>query len=338
MQQFTNKDKQMIYNLLNFKVWSKLGQRGAFFGIASIELAKKHENLMILTADLGYLSGLERFINQYPTRFINVGIAEQNMMGISAGIADEGKIVFATTYATFITMRSCEQVRHYMGYMQSNIKIVGSGAGLVMGFSGNTHYTIEDLSIIRAIPNIIILSPADATEAIKVAFAAAEYNGPVYIRLTGELNNPIVYRDDYKFIIGKAITLKNEGEITIFATGSMVYNSIKAVEILESKGIICRIVNMHTIKPIDVESIKIANKISKFLVSVEEHNTIGGLGASIAEQLTSFDYNCPLLRLGISDEFKHAGDYQFNLEQNGLNPEQIASSIAKIYENSIKLF
>jgi transketolase len=325
----------MEFNLLNFKIWSKLGQRGAFFGIASIELAKRHSNFMILTADLGYLSGLERFMNQFPDNFLNIGIAEQNMLGISAALADEGKIVFSTTYATFITMRSCEQVRHYLGYMKCNVKIVGTGAGLVMGFSGNTHYTIEDISIIRAIPNIVILSPADATEAIKVAIASSQHIGPVYIRLTGELNNPLVYKEDYTFTIGKAITIKNDGDFTVFATGSMVYNTIKASEILEKKGINCRIVNIHTIKPIDKESIDFANQVSRFIVTVEEHNTMGGLGSTIAEVLVSNTKNCPLYRLGIHDEFKHSGDYQYNLEQNGLTPDCIAESIEKIYNNLI---
>jgi transketolase len=253
------------------------------------------------------------------------------MVGVSAGLADEGKLVFATTYATFVTMRSCEQVRHFLGYMQSNVKIVGSGAGLVMGFSGNTHYTIEDISVIRAIPNITILSPADATESVKVALAAAAHKGPVYIRLTGELSNPMVYKEDYEFTIGKAITLKDEGDLTIFATGSMVYNSLKAAELLEQKGIQCRVVNMHTIKPIDVESIAYANNVSRLMVSVEEHNTIGGLGAAIAEELTSITAKAPLLRLGISDTFRHAGNYKYNLEQNGLLTEQLAVSIEEKY-------
>lgn len=321
---------------INFKVWAKLGQRGSFFGVAAFELAEKYPNLMILTADLGYLSGLERFMNQYPEKFLNMGIAEQNMVGVSAGLADEGCLVYATTYATFVTMRSCEQVRHFLGYMQSNVKIVGSGAGLVMGFSGNTHYTIEDISVIRAIPNITILSPADATESVKVALASAAHNGPVYIRLTGELNNPIVYKEDYEFVIGKAITLKNNGDLTIFATGSMVYNSIKAAETLEQKGINCRVVNIHTIKPIDTDSIAYANDISRLIVSVEEHNTIGGLGAAIAEELTTNTAKAPLLRLGISDTFRHAGNYKYNLEQNGLLPEQIATSIEQRYNSLAK--
>jgi transketolase len=319
------------FNSTSMRTWSKLGQRGAFFGAAIFELIERHDNAVVVTADLGYLSGLERFMNQHADKFFNTGIAEQNMLGVSAGLAQEGKIPFATTYATFITMRSCEQMRHYLGYMQSNVKIVGTGAGLVMGFSGSTHYTMEDIAIVRAIPNIIILSPADATEAVKTALAAAEYKGPVYIRLTGALNNPMVYKEDYEFEIGKAITLKDDGNITILATGSMVYNSLKAAEILTGKNIHTRVVNMHTIKPLDISSLADAAEKSVLLVSVEEHSTIGGLGGGIAEYLASFSSHPPLLRLGIADKFRHAGDYNYLLGENELLPEQIAANIENKY-------
>jgi len=317
----------LTFNSLSFRTWAKLGQRGAFFGIAVFEVVEQHDNAMVLTADLAYLSGLERFINKYSAKFLNIGIAEQNMLGISAGLAQEGKIVFATTYATFITMRSCEQLRHYLGYMKSNIKIVGTGAGLIMTYSGNTHYTIEDLSIVRAIPNLTILSPADATESVKVALAAAKHIGPVYIRLTGGLNNPIVYKEDYNFEIGKAVTITNEGDITIFATGTMVYNSLEAAKILKAKGISARVVNIHTIKPIDIECINHSNEYSKLFVSVEEHSIIGGLGGAIAEHISTLSNHAPLLRLGIADTFRHAGDYNYLLGQNRLLPEQIAEDI-----------
>ena len=322
----------ITFNSLNFRTWSKLGQRGAFFGIAIFDVVEQLENTIVLTADLAYLTGLERFINKHPDKFLNVGIAEQNMIGISSGLAQENNIVFATTYATFITMRSCEQVRHYLGYMKSNVKIVGTGAGLVMAYSGNTHYTIEDIAIVRAIPNITILSPADATEAVKIAIAAARFEGPVYIRLTGGLNLPIVYKDDYKFEIGKAITLSDDGDITIFATGTMVYNSLEASKILKENGIDARVINIHTIKPLDINCINEKNIKSKLLVSVEEHSKIGGLGGAIAEYISTLDNHAPLLRLGIEDKFRHAGDYQYLLGENQLLPDQIAKKIKEKYE------
>jgi transketolase len=319
----------IVFNQLNFKIWSKLGQRGAFFGVAIFEVVNEFPNAIVVTADLAYLSGLERFINSHNDKYVNVGIAEQNMLGISAGLAQEGNIVFATTYATFLTMRSCEQVRHYLGYMESNVKLVGTGAGLIMTYSGNTHYTFEDLSIIRAIPNIVILSPADATEAVKVALASSKYYGPVYIRLTGGLNNPMVYHDDYEFEIGKGVEIKSITDITIFATGTMVYYSIKAAEFLNEMGFNIGVVNIHTIKPIDRQIIERACNISKLIVSVEEHSVIGGLGASIAEVISEKKSSPPLLRLGIEDKFRHAGDYEYLLKENGLTPEQIVDKIVE---------
>ncbi|HOF55979.1 MAG TPA: transketolase C-terminal domain-containing protein [Prolixibacteraceae bacterium] len=321
------------FNSINLRTWSRLGQRGTFFGIAIFDVAQQFDNLIVTTADLGYLSGLERFMNTHPEKFLNIGIAEQNMLGISAGMAQEGKLVFATTYATFITMRSCEQLRHYLGYMKSNVKVVGTGAGLIMTWSGNTHYSIEDISITRSIPNMVVLSPADPAEAYKVALAAAKYDGPVYIRLTGGLNQPQVYKNDYNFEIGKAVQMTEDGEVTIFATGSMVYNSIKAAEMLKEKGLQAGVVNIHTIKPIDKECITNKCNSSKLLVVAEEHSKIGGLGGAIAEHLSSLSKRPPLLRMGIKDQFQHAGDYNYLLGINRLMPEQIADDILKAYQS-----
>ena len=323
------------FNSINLRTWSRLGQRGTFFGLAIFDVVEKFDNTLVLTADLAFLSGLERFVNAYPEKFVNTGIAEQNMLGIAAGLAQEGKIVFATTYATFVTMRSCEQMRHYLGYMKSNVKIVGTGAGLIMTWSGNTHYALEDIAIARTIPEMVVLSPADAAESVKVAMAAAEYEGPVYIRLTGGLNHPMVYKEDYHFEIGKAIPLTEDGEVTIFATGSMVFNSLKAATLLKEKGISAGVVNFHTIKPLDTDCINQKNKHSLLLISVEEHSKIGGLGGAIAEHLSSIQNHAPLLRMGIADQFRHAGDYNFLLGENELLPEQIAANIEEKYKSLI---
>jgi transketolase len=320
-----------VFNTLNMRSWSKLGQRGALFGDGIFEIIQQYSNAVVVTADLGFLSGLERFMNQHPDHFYNTGIAEQNMMGVSAGLASEGKIPFTTTYATFVTMRSCEQMRHYMGYMRSNIKVIGSGAGLVMSFSGSTHYTMEDISIVRAIPNMVVISPADAAETLKAAFAAAAYDGPVYIRLTGALNQPMVYKDDYTFEIGKAVPLKHEGDICILANGSMVYNALQASELLQQNGVAARVINMHTIKPLDTAIIDSVCQTTKLFVTVEEHSVIGGLGGAVAEYLSSVGMQAPLLRLGIADRFAHAGEYQYLLGLNGLLPDQIAASVEEKY-------
>jgi len=319
------------YDSLSFRTWSKLGQRGAFAAVSSFEIVRQVPNSVIVTADLGFLSGLDRFKEKYPDRFFNVGIAEQNMVGVSAGLAQEGMTVFATTYATFVTMRSCEQVRHFLGYMRSNVKIVGSGAGLVMGYSGNTHYTFEDIAMMRVIPNIVVLSPADAAETVKATIAAANYSGPVYIRLTGGLNVPMVYKGDYDFEIGKNVVLKPDGDVAIFATGTVTHNAMQAASELARRGVQARVVNVHTIKPLDVESVLRESRQCKLLVSVEEHSCLGGLGGALSEVLAAHGSQAPLLRLGISDQYHHAGDHNYLLGLNGLLPEQIAQSVFGAY-------
>lgn len=309
----------------NIRMWSLLGSCGAF-GAAAEALVKENPNIVMLTADLCSFAGLSRFAQLYPENFYNTGIAEQNMVGVAGGMAKEGLIPFATTYATFAAMRTADQVKLNMGYMKLPIKLVGMTAGLSVGILGATHISIEDIAVIRAIPNIIILSPADCLETIKCTQAAAKIQKPVYIRLSGTMNNPPVYRNDYNFEIGKSITLKEGSDITIFATGTMVHNSLKAAKILEENEISVKVVNMHTIKPIDETAIKEACN-SKLIVTVEEHSKIGGLGAAVAETLSEYPQKPAQLLIGVSDEYKHAGDYKFMLEQYGLTPEQIAETI-----------
>ena len=317
-------------NSTNTRVWSLLGQRGAI-GNALLELAKENGKIIVLTSDLARISGLDRFGKIFPERLINTGIAEQNMLGIAAAFANEGFIPFAISFANFSVLRACEPTRHFMGYMQRNVKLIGLSSGFAMGVFGNTHYCKEDIAIIRAISGIAILSPADCTELVKATEAASKYNGPVYIRLTGVMNNPVVYRENYDFEIGKAIILKKGADITIAATGSMVNNSLQASEILEKQGIAATVIDMHTTKPLDTEIIDSEMKSSKLIVSVEEHSKIGGLGGAIAEYLSCVQHHPVLLRLGIKDEFQLAGDYQYMLAQNELLPEQIANNIRQKY-------
>jgi transketolase len=320
-------------NKLNSRIFSKLGQSGSLFGIALLEVIKENENLIVLSSDMSRAAGLERFKTLYPNNFFNVGIAEQNLLGIAAGLSSEGKTVLVTAQAAFLSMRSCEQVRQYMGYMQSNIIAIGLSAGFSLTFFGNTHYAIEDLGIIRSMPGITIISPSDAGQAAKALIEAVNLKTPVYIRLTGTLNCPIVYKEDYDYKISKSINLKNGSDITIFATGSMVYNSLKAAEYIESSGISVRLIDMHTIKPLDYEVIRNCIK-SKLFISVEEHSIIGGLGSSISEFLAE-NRNFPeLLRLGVKDQFSHPGDYDYLIEQNRLKPIQIAEDILN-YFNAI---
>jgi len=301
------------------------------FGIAALSLPDINENTVFLSADLGVHSGLERFMQQYPDRFYNIGIAEQNMIGVAAGMANEGMLTFAATFAAFASSRCMDQVSVCMGYMQRGVKLVGMTSGLSAGALGATHTSTRDIATMRVVPNITILSPADGLETIKAVLALAAYDGPVYMRLAGGWSQPIVYKDDYKFEIGKMLKLREGDEITIFATGSMVFNALKAAELLESENLSVAVINVHTIKPLEVETITDAMK-SKLIVTLEEHSIFGGLGSAISEHLTQFTNSPPQLILGIPDKFPKAGEYQWLLEQLGLTPESIKQQILKKYE------
>jgi transketolase len=316
-------------NPLQAKIFSKLGQSGAIFGMALLDAIKDYPEIMVLSSDMASTAGLDRFITANTDKFINVGIAEQNLVGIASGLASEGYKAVITAQAVFLSLRSAEQIRQYLGYMKSNIKVIGICAGFALAFFGNTHYAIEDIAIMRSIPNMTVLSPSDASQAIKIFNAAVQLNGPVYIRLVGGLNCPIVYKDDFDFEIGKPVIVKEGKDITIFATGIMVYNSLQAAELLREKEISAQVVDVHTIKPLDVHKIK-DSIISKLIVTVEEHSIIGGLGGAISEILAERGH-VPLLRLGVKDTFCKVGDYQYLLEQNRLQPNQIADDILEKY-------
>lgn len=312
-------------------IYSRLGQRGAIFGMGVTDIAEKDDRFIVLTADLATLSGLERYQRLYPQQFLNIGIAEQNMLGIAAGLCAEEFHPIVTTYATFLTMRACEQIRHYMGYMSLPIVAIGGGAGLCQGFVGNTHYTIEDISMMRAIPNLSIYSPADAASAVGIFKMAVERQRPTYIRLTGNLNCPIVYNNDVDFEQGGSHLVYGNApkDIVIMACGTMVNLGIKAAEILEQQGKETTVVDMYSLKPADVERIKECAG-AKLLVSIEEHNRMGGLGAIIAEVLTTLPTHARLLRLGIHDSFDVAGDYEGLLLQNRLTPDLIVEDILNV--------
>ncbi|MDR2169451.1 MAG: transketolase family protein [Planctomycetaceae bacterium] len=315
-----------MINKIQIKTWAKLGHRGTL-GTSLLELASNLENLMVLTADLSTTSGLTRFEQTYPDKFLNMGIAEQNMVGVAAGLAKEGYITFTTTFATFATMRSCEQIRNYLGYMEFNVKIVGMASGFSMGMFGNTHYAIEDIALMRSIPNITIISPSDCFEVNKSIFAVALLKGPVYLRLSGTMNTPIIYQDDYEFEVGRSIILRGGDDVVIIACGTMVSVSLSAAKILESVGISAAVINMHTIKPIDKQAIASACESSRLLVTVEEHNIIGGLGSAVAEYKSTLKNTPPQLFIGIPDTFCKPGDYQYLLNHFGLTPESIAQKI-----------
>lgn len=313
----------------NIRAWSRLGQRGSFFGVAMPDIAKEKDNLKLLTADLSLLSGMDRFIASYPEKFLQVGIAEQNMIGIAAGLAMEGDCVFATTYASFIAVRSLEHIRQHLSHLKCNVKIVGSSAGVVAARSGISHWATEDLAFMRVLPNLTVFSAADSLEAIKMAQCAAELEGPAYIRLSGGLDCPVVYEEDYDFVPGRMVTLREGKDVAILATGLMVSESLKAASLLQEKGIHAAVINVHTIKPLDKEKLDEIFASYPLLVTVEEHNVLGGMGSAVAEYKATKDNTPRQIFIGFPDSFAKAGTQQYIWEQIGLTGAQIAQRIEK---------
>ena len=317
----------MIINDRNIKMWSTIGQR-ATLGIAALEIAKNNKNLIVLTCDVSTSAGLDRFRKTLPEQYIDLGIAEQNLIGVATGLSSEKFDVITTTFAPFQTMRCCEQIKVNLGYMSHKVCMVGLASGLALGTLGFTHSCIEDIGVLRSIPGITIISPADSLETIKALDAAVKLNGPCYIRLTGTSNNPIVYDKDYNFEIGKSIKLREGSDVAIFSSGSSVNNSLKASELLSEKNISCTVINMHTIKPLDTKAILEACN-HKLIVSIEEHNIIGGLGSAISEFKSTLEKSPKQLFLGIKDVYGKGGTYNHLLNKHGLTPEKIVENVLK---------
>lgn len=307
-----------------------MGQKGAAAGIGMMELAKLDPDMRVVVADSVAIASLERFNNSYPERVFNAGISEQSMVGIAAGLSSEdGRTVFACTYAAFVLVKAIEFVRHNLAYHQFNVKLIGNSAGFAMETLSISHWATEDIAMARSLPNMTILSAADSLEAIKMVMAAHDVKGPVYIRLSGLLNCPIVYANDFDYQIGKAYELQEGEGVTIIATGMMVKESLDAAEILAAKGLNCRVVDMHTIKPLDTACIDKAMADSKLIISVEEHSIIGGLGGAIAEYLSEKENSPRLIRIGVGDFYGKLGDLRYCWEQYGLTAPQIAKRIEK---------
>ncbi len=312
----------------NIKKWMMLGTRNAF-GAFLTEEAAIHPELFVLTADFTKSTGLSKYKELYPNQFLSVGIAEQNMISLASGIASEGHNVFACSFASFVTTRCYEQVKINLGYMQHNVKLVGIASGLGVSFQGNTHYGLDDVSLMRAIPGITIIVPSDCTEVAKATLALMDYQGPAYLRLVGEGFIPIVNNEDYEFIIGKGIVKKEGDHVLIIANGTMVNQSLKVAEELESDGISVSVVNMHTVKPFDTKLINEILPGKKLVVTIEEGQINGGLGSAVAEYLSSLDGAPKMLRLGVKDIFPHVGTYSYLLKQCGLDVESIKDVIIK---------
>lgn len=262
---------------------------------------------------------------------MNLGIAEQNMIGVASGLAMEGYNVFATTYASFIAVRSLEHVRQHLSHLQCNVKIVGTSAGVVAAKSGVSHWATEDLAFVRALPNLTVLSAADSLEAYKMAVYAANQEGPMYIRLSGGTNCPQVYTQDYEFVPGKAVTLREGKDAAILATGLMVAEALEAAQILQEKGIDCSVFNFHTLKPLDTDLLDEIFANYDLIVTAEEHNVIGGLGSAVAEY-KALKANMPRqIFIGFPDFSVKPGSQRYIWEQKGMLAEQIAERISKEY-------
>ena len=300
----------------------KIATREAY-GNALVEFANDYD-FVVLDADLAAATKTGVFKKKYPERFFNCGIAEGNMMCVAAGIAATGKNVFASSFAMFAAGRAFEQIRNAIGYPHLNVKIAATHAGISVGEDGATHQCLEDIALMRTIPGMVIVNPADAVEARAAIKAALEYTGPMYIRL-GRLAVP-VYNDPttYKFELGKGICLKDGTDVTIVATGLMVDMATNAAKMLEEKGINARVINIHTIKPLDKEIILKAARETGALVVAEEHNIIGGLGSAVTETVCEA-LPVPVLRVGTNDVFGRSGKVPPLLEMYGLTAENIAA-------------
>lgn len=308
-------------------MWSRIGIR-AFYGQALSDIAAANPNVMAVSADLGRSSGLDRFSKEYPEQFLNSGIAEQNMVGVSAGLARMGFDVFASTFAPFASMRASEQVRMNMGYMHEPVKLVALGSGLAMGFLGNSHYGLEDLAVMRAIPGLTVISPADCAEVYKTLEACVGFEHPVYIRLTGAVSCPVVYTEDYDFEIGKAVWLREAQKVTVISAGTTVGHCLKAAAALEEDGINVGLLNMHTVKPLDCDAIANAVETSDTIFVVDEHTRIGGLGSAITDHIVEHHgIGVRLFCHGIDDRYVETGNYPFLLQKNGLDAAGIEAFI-----------
>lgn len=306
---------------------NKIATREAY-GKALAELANVNENIVVLDADLSKSTKTADFKAVCEERFFNMGIAESNMMGVAAGLSTCGKIPYVSTFAMFAAGRAFEQIRNSICYPKLNVKICATHAGLTVGEDGASHQAIEDLSLMRSIPNMTVICPADAIETAAAIKAISEYNGPCYVRLGRAAVNIINDKNTYEFKIGKGVTLADGNDVTIIATGIMVDVALEAKEELNKEGINARVINIHTLKPIDKEILVKAAKETGAIVTVEEHNVIGGLGSAVAEVLTE-EIPVPVIKVGVQDVFGESGLPDQLLKAYGLTANNVVEKVKK---------
>jgi transketolase len=295
-----------------------------FYGKTLVEIGKKNADIVVLDCDLSGSTRTSLFAKEFPARFFNMGVAEQNMMGTAAGLAAGGKIPFASTFAIFATGRAWEQIRQSIAYPDANVKIVASHGGITVGQDGPSHQAGEDVSIMRSIPGMTVIVPADAYDAAAAVRTAAEFVGPVYIRLTRD-KFPVVYDEKRTFAIGKATVHKKGNDVTFIACGLMTHESLLAAEKLSAKGISAGVLDMGTIKPLDESAVLEAARNSGAIVTAEEHSIIGGLGSAVAETVSG-SFPIPVVRVGIPDTYLSSGTPEELMVAAGLTPDNLVEA------------
>ena len=301
------------------------------FGDEIVNIGKENKNIYVVDCDIGKSCKTQPFAKEFPEQYINVGIAEQNAAGVGAGLATCGKIPFVCTYAVFGSMRMCEQIRQEICYPMLNVKIACSHGGLTPANDGASHQCIEDLGIMRTLPNMIVIAPGDYYSTRKLVREASKIYGPVYMRFTRD-PIPFVYKEDEEFEIGKAKQIKEGSDISIIASGSVLHMAVEAAEKLEAEGVSVRLLDMHTIKPLDNEAVKKALEETEAILTVEDHNIYNGLGSAVCEIAAELGKG-RVKRMGVQDQFGESGPYYKLLEQNGVTVELIVDNVKGMLKN-----
>ena len=304
------------------------------YGETLAQLGRENKDIVALEADVGSSSKSIVFGKEFPNRYFNVGVAEANMVAVAAGLATTGKIPFANTFAAFMVLRAADPVRSLVAYTKLNVKLAGTYAGLSDSYDGASHHAIADIAFMRALPNMTVISVSDPVEAELATRAAAQFKGPVYLRLSRAEVPVVLDKANYDFTIGKGVRLVDGGDLTIVATGYMLIKALEAAEILAAKGIKARVVNIHTIKPIDRELLIACARETGAIVTAEEHNVFGGLGSAVSEVLAG---NCPvpIEFVGIEDRFTESGDYEKLLAKYGLSADNIVARAQKVLRRKL---
>lgn len=309
----------------NIRVWSMLGMR-RILGPAMKDIIEQDRKVLFATADTGRYYAYDDLLRTYPENVVDVGIAEQNLIGASAGLQNEGFNVYAVTYATFLTSRALDQIRVNLGYMGLGVKLIGEAGGMCDGNFSATHMALEDISNTRNIPNMRVITPADGMELVKTLIALKDAAYPAYVRMTGRFPIPVIYREDYDFEIGKAVTLREGKDVAILSNGTLLGDVLKTAEMLAEKGVDCKVINLHTVKPLDEETLR-AVAGYRLVVTAEEHLLYGGLGSAVAEFYAQEPIRPRMLMLSVGTQYPKAQEYDDLLKTCGLTAPQMAESI-----------